>query len=503
MRHLILLTLLLASLLIGCTGRGASSPTPFPSPGATLTATGGQPIELTVTELMSAPGLYVDVPVRVSGLLRKQPLIVCETDLQPSPAGWGLAEEGVLALAGGYDDQVRSLLPDDLMMTVEGRWRRWEGLVGCGKQAQNREVWYLEASRILSPSPLTQITLTPSGGVEIVALTGEPTQPGTGGEDFGTPTQSALAPVEPAEVTRVISEDTPDPSGGEPINPTTDFSASPTNAFGTTTPAGTPPAGTPPAGATPAAGQTGTPNGSPTPTPSGTPPTPTATTPGGGSTGQVVARGNFYDELFNDFIVASLAAGTTDSWELDVFADEPLYINVIAAQPADIVVSLLKDGQPIVNQQNTVPAGTAEFINNPVLQGDGLYEIQVSVVGGGAADYALTVYTDPEFPIDFPGIITYGTPRSAVQMPANGYHYWFFQGNAGDNVSILLRPGAANDVAVFLIDPTGEELDYIDDGFEGEEELLEATLPVAGLYAIGIEEFNGTVVTYDLTLSSN
>lgn len=484
-----------AALLAGCRGRTALDPTPFPTVGPTVTQPGAGPIVLTVTELMSAPGLYRDALIQVTGLLRKQPLIVCDSDYHPSPATWGLAEEGVLALAGGFGEQVRSLLPDALTMTVEGRWRRWQGLVGCGKQAVEQEVWYLETSRIVSPSPITQVTLTPSG-VEIVAITPTPElAPTLEGEIVSTPTPEEIV-VTPEPTTEPLVQASPTTDLSE-LNPT----STPTIPSNGTLPSATATGLTPTAGltATPTLNLTGTPGGTPSPTVSGTPPTPTATTPSG-ATGQIVKKGNLYDEMFYDFVITSLGGGLIDSWEVDIDEDEELYVYAVAPNPADIILSVLKDGQPIVNRQNTAPAGAPEFINNPNLSGAGTYEIQVLTVGGVSTEYGLTFYTDLEFTIVFPGIITSGSPRSAVEMPEGASHYWFFVGSAGDDVTIELRPLGDEDPALDLYGPDGENIDTVDFGLNGEEEVLEATLELSGLHAIGVDAY-GDALRYDLDLT--
>lgn len=497
-----LLVLALSWALIGCGGRAALSPTPFPTAGPTMTLPVTGPIALSVTELMTAPGLYRDAEVQLTGLLRKQPIVVCNSGFHPSPAGWGLAEEGVLALAGGFEQQIRSLLPDNLMMTVEGRWRRWEGIVGCGKQAQQQEVWYLEVGRILSPSPITQVTLTPASGIEIAAM---------------TPTlASVLEPTveEGASETPIVDEtpqfpETTEESGAFP-SPTLDlFGGTLTSEAGTpalfpTVPIAGTPGATLPSNLTPTPttifGQT--PGGTPTITPTFDPALPTPTPTGtSGAPGQVVTKGNLYDEMNADFIVSNLAGGTTDSWELDISEGDSLFVYVVAPSPADIILSVLSNGQPIVNRQNTAPVGSPEIINNPNLQGTDLVEIQVSTNGGVSTDYALIFYTDPESPIVTPGILVSGTPRSAVQMPAGTYHYWFFVANAGDDLSALLTPLGEEDPAFYLFDPEGEEIASADDGFEGDEELIEMTLSVSGIYALSIEEVYGDPLGYNIQIT--
>ncbi len=510
MRHLSFLFLVTLLLLIGCGERGDASPTPFPTTGAATTPVGAGPVTLTITELMAAPGLYQDAVVQLTGRLRKQPLVVCDSDLHASPAGWGLAEEGVLALAGGYEEQVRSLLPGDLQMNIEGRWRRWSGLVGCGKQAQQQEVWYVEVSRILSPSPLTQVTLTPGGEIAISAVTAAPTEAIliTPEGSIETPAVDEVTPELP-DVT-VPPQEYPDDGGATPsgiILPTPSLPGGqtptfgPTPGLGTTIPLATTAAttGTPPAGTVTGTVTTTPPAGSPTPTVTGTPPTPTATATGG-APGQVVSKGNLLDELPGDFLVSNLAAGKIDSWELDIFEDEAIRLQVIAPPPADIIVSILLDGEMIVDRQNISPAGSAEVINDPTIPGEGVYEVQVSVNGGAATDYAVAVYTDPEFPVVLPGILISGTPRSAVQQAEFAWHYWFFVGNSGDEIRVRIMPSGNGDPALYLYGPDGIEIDeaWADENEAGEEEIMEITLPATGFFSVGIDEIDGNAFTYDL-----
>lgn len=86
-------------------------------------------------------------------------------------------------------------------------------------------------------------------------------------------------------------------------------------------------------------------------------------------------------------------------------------------------------------------------------------------------------------------------------MPEGAYHYWFFVGSSGDEVTMTLTPLADEDPGLYLYGPDGEDIDSVDDGFEGEEEILTATLEMNGLYAIGIEEFNSGTLQYNLELT--
>jgi hypothetical protein len=491
MRQVALFLLIFSMALAACTARTDESPTPFPTAATSLTPAGEGPVILTITELAAAPGLYQDTVVQLTGLLRKQPVVVCDKDYHPSPASWGLAEGGILILAGGFDQQVRPLLPDDLQMTVEGRWRRWQGVVGCGKGAQPREVWYLDVARILSPSPLTQVTLTPGAGEATVVTELLPTQTpeGTGGLEPSPVATLAETPEAPGATV---------PSGSYPgPNP---IATLPSEQNPTATTELTPSATSTGAAVTPTPGGTGTPAGSPTPTVTGTPPTATPTATGGAS-GQIVPRANLITGLSEDFGAETLAAGTSDSWTMEIVGDQSMYVYAIAPPSANLVLSVIKDGETIVNRQNTAPAGLPEFLNAPTLAGDGTYEIHVTTDSGQSTEYAITAYTEPEFPIIFSGFLESGSPHSGVQLAADAIHYWFFSASEGDILTISVDPVEAVDPYIEIFEPGGSFLDFLDDGEDGDSETGEFTLSTAGMYAIGVTDIVSRPMTYSLEIT--
>lgn len=459
----------------GCAGARSPIPTPFPTSEPTGTIVPSGPVVLSVTELLNAPGLYLDTVVQLTGRLRKAPLVICDSDYYPSPASWGLGEEGLLAAAGGFDDQVRTLLPKDLTMTVEGRWRRWEGMVGCGKQAQRQEVWYLDVNRILSPNPLSLITLTPPSGIEISAVTTEATLPAAGGDDEGEVIEPLLPEATPVltEPTR-LPEDYPGLPGVEssPIippfeTPTIDTAPYPGQAEATVPPSGT-----------------GTPQASEGP-------------------GGIVDKGSIDDAISDNLVISSLAAGTTDSWRYQVQqGDEGLYLYAIAPPPADIILSIYKDGQAIINNQNIAPAGSPETLHAPQLRGPGTYEIRIATSGETATAYGLTIYNDPILPVTIGGMIAPGSPRNSVPLPAGATQFWFFTANAGDVVAIRLKPKGEQDAAADLYDPNADYIVSIDNTDEGIEEYREVKLSTSGLHAIRVFEYYGLQpMTYDLEIN--
>jgi len=463
------------------------APTPFPTAAPTATTDIGGPIKLSITDLLAAPGLYLDTVVQLTGRLQKNPLIVCNSDYYASPASWGLIEEGLTVAAGGFDDQVRSLLPGDLTMTVEGRWRRWEGTVGCGKQAQQQEIWYLSVERILSPSPLTQITLTPSSDVGIAAVTAEATLPPDAGGIGGGAIEAATPEVVETPV-EVGSTEPPAayPGASPPLEGTPGFlPAIPTDQTPIT-------AQTPFTGTTPIPGQTVT----------GTIPAETGTPGATIGPGGVVDRGNIYDAIGDNFTISSLEAGTIDSWQVEISEGEKLFFQAIAPPPADIILSVYKGDQVIINNQNNAPAGSPEVLNAPPLPGPGVYTIRVSANGGVATEYGLTIYDDPEYPVVIGGIITPGSPKIGVQLPPKTIQFWFFTAKAGDTVAIRLKPLDDVDASSDLYGPGGVYVSTIDNNYEGEEEYKEVTLTETGLHAIRVFEYYITdPMKYDLEIS--
>jgi hypothetical protein len=205
--------------------------------------------------------------------------------------------------------------------------------------------------------------------------------------------------------------------------------------------------------------------------------------------------------LFEEFAAVQLAAGTVDSWTMPVFGDEQMFVHAIAPPPADLVLSVLQDGQTIIDRQNNAPAGSTEIINGPTLPGDGEYEVRVTTANGQATEYAITVYTFPEFPITFNGMITSGNPHSGVLLPIDGVHYWFFTANAGDVLEITLDPAENVDPAIDLYEPGAQYLTSVDDGVDGQTETGTITLNTTGMYAIRVTEVFSQQMTYNLSIN--
>lgn len=502
--------MLLALLLVACQDSAPASPTPFPTVPVTALSQAGEPVEATLTELAANPGLYKDELVIVTGRFNRQPLLVCENEPNLSPATWSLVEEGVTVLADGLDQQVRSLLPEDLTMTAQGRWRLWTGLVGCGKQAQEQQVWYLDVTRILSPSPLTQATLTPDGfAVAGVDTDEQPVEtPQTTEPISETPVEetSELTPTETvdAQPTQSAATTAAPAATQAPAQATTPSSGTPTGQGATPTTQGTPTAGI-----TPTTPLTGTASA----TPQVTPGTPTATPAGGAtpttgaglatptpSSGEVVQMGDLLN-LDEEFGSTVLPANRIHAYSLEVFEDEAFAISVIAPVPADIVLSVRLNGQTLIDRQNRAAAGATESLDTSTLTQEGTYEIWVATENSTETEYAIVAYFEDDFVIVFNGFLASGQPRSNVNAGLDETHYWFFTGTAGQSATLSLTTGSENDGLLDIYAPGAEYFDTADDGFEGEDESITFTLPTTGMYAVAVSDIDYAPMTYTITLT--
>lgn len=483
--------------LAGCSGSAArTAPTPFPTAGTLENTPNADPMTLSLSELTGALGRYEDATVIVSGRLRRQPLLVCDSDPNPSPATWSLTEDGTVLLASQFDQQVRQLLPEDVTMTVEGRLRRWEGPVGCGKQAQTQEVWYLEASRILAPSPLTQATLTPGalamGGddadIEVTPVVdeGQPTpavivtEPSPESADPTSPPTEAVA-TEPAQQ----PTETPDISATAaqtplPLTVITATAAISSTTTVTPTPSATPGPGTPTV----------------TPDISGG----TATVPATTGPERLVDKG-YVDDIEEEFPAGTLGSGETHSWTVEIFEEDIYDVQVIAPVPADIILSLYRDGQPVINRQNRSPSGMAEIMEISD-QPEGVYEIRIQTENGQPAEYIMVLSIPGDLEVNLLGFVAPGAPRSNVTLPETTSHYWNFTAAAGNTVTITVTPEGQGDAYIYLFGPGGVFITDLDDEGEGTAEVLEYTVETSGMHTIVVEDLSSDEMVYSLLLTT-
>lgn len=161
------------------------------------------------------------------------------------------------------------------------------------------------------------------------------------------------------------------------------------------------------------------------------------------------------------------------------------------------------DGQRLVALDEGF-SGDPELISGFELAVSGTYSILVSSFGNNGGAYSLTLDEGGEAIENFydAGDIGYGElKREALRR--NEAQAWFFEGRAGDVVSIVVRPlHELLDLDVWLFDPEIKRLAAQDELAAGESESVELMLPRDGQYIILIRDFLGEAGGYEIGLSA-
>ncbi len=446
-----------------------------------------EPVSL--SDLAANPAAYRDKRIQITGEFQPLAQLACaDSNPRPGPATWSVVAEGWVAQAGSKFEDISKLLPTGLTVTAEGTWRLWSGAIGCGKRAENVEMWYLEVTELLEPRPLVSMTLTPSGaeaatsplpGQEGTPLAEAPSAtpgPGLGGSN-GTP--SATRPPLPIA--------TP-PSAGTPFATQTVEALSPTpeiegTATETPTEAATNEDGTPTPESSPTDGPSPTPNltpGAETPTPTG------SATPGEAA---VVDMG---DAGFHSLVLDTLEPGTRHAYTISVEAGTTITLGLVMPAEFDPVVKLLDQEGKLLLEKNDVGAGEVERIEGFVVEDDAEFRIIVHDIDDRGADYSFTLDDGLSFDfLYFVGLLKYGDTKN-TQMPANRLDFWHFYGEEGDEITISLTPNDSSDLRFLLYTPEFDELSdgFVDQRPGGQSEQATFTLPRSGLYTLQVEEFN-------------
>ena len=498
--------LLLLFTLIGCQSEQPGTPASTDSTAAPLAISRlAQPI--TIGALAAAPEAYVDQMLQLTGQFQSQPRLICAADPKPSPANWGLVADGYLAYVQGFP-QVNDVAVSGLTMTVEGRWRHWEGDVGCGPEVTPREIWYLEVSRILSPSSISRVTLTPAGGLgQLVAGIGETAVPEGTPTFMGTPAevpteQAGVTPppmteISPTSPPVVPPNESPSPSpspvGEETRNTTPTLvstaegeedktTGTPTATPGGTTAATATPGGASGGSATPTPGSlvTGTPG--PSPTPSGT----------------IVDMG----EMETQFLaVENLGNGEIHSWEIELVANSVITAYVATAAE-DVVLTLISPNREVLQEINAVPGGQVEKLTQPI-SAEGSYRLQIRTTTGSATDYAMMLDDSFSYAFVLRGFLRYGSSQTA-SLPDEHDHFWHFVGAAGEVIRITIIPDGDGDPFIKVYDTEAEDISgFVDETGPGEGEIYDITLPASGLYSVRVGEFDFLEMEYTILITKS
>lgn len=480
-------------LLMGCQSSETLTPTPFPPTPDDgplgISASLITPVPVVLADVMANPEFYEGAYLMVTGQYFRRPLQVCGSDPHPSPAGWELVTGETRVPAGGFNAQLRQLFPDGITMTVIGRFTHWQGPVGCGKQAVTKEMWYLDVVKIIDPSQLARVTLTPSSSsgdsISEGIITDELFTPIADSEGF-PPDEDAFLPTSPPVApptntpTRLVPIETLSagftPVATEDIGISTPYPSG-TNGTVTAVPNGTSQSTLSTSTSTPRPGSTSPPsNGSPTPIP---------TIRVGGST--VTIKDDTLSEL--DFRAVGLQSYETHEWPMSLFFGEEVVISVVGEPTMNLGITIYDEDLNIVKTQDASLAGLPEILYfDPPEMKD--YKVRISERNGIAGGYLLTIGVDPIL-LNAKGLLTYGLPRGGT-VYEDELDYWFFKGQKGDVIDITISSEAGADTSTLIFTADGNDLGGLDEVI---------TLPDIGWYIIELEEFGLDQNSYDITVS--
>lgn len=217
-------------------------------------------------------------------------------------------------------------------------------------------------------------------------------------------------------------------------------------------------------------------------------------------TGSIVVRGQLAGE--RDSAGATLEPAVSDLWTFDAAANQYASLALAATEPQlDLALTLLgPDRQTIAHIDNGY-AGATETVTDLLLAQPGTYIVEVSDFYGASGGYTLSLALSARPQFSAGGSIAVGQALQG-ELPANGQHYWVFQGTAGQHVSVVVEPGAATvDAIIDVYGPDGQRLAAYDEGFSGDPEIITGLeLPATGEYAILVRSFAPQGGPYTISL---
>lgn len=471
------------------------TPTAFAKQFPIQRVTTAAPIPITLEHLAANPDFYIGATLQLTGQFRRLPRLACEGESYPSPATWGLEADGFLANGSGMDEQLRSLLNEGQTITVEGRWLKFEGPVGCQGNLSDQAIWYLSIDRVIDPNPLRR--LEPDAIAEAQVSTTEAALPPATGEEPG---QEGIIEEDESVTETVIPSIDLTPTLFPLDTPV--FVETATVITSTATFAPLPSATAVSGAATPTLFASQTPTGVPGSLPTSTPASQATATIAATATSSGTTPIDKGDLEAEDLIIDTLGAGATDRWQLDLSAGDSITITVAPAAESDLVLSVIdSNGAPLISDQNLTPAGQVETIQDLSISNPGIHNVVIRAAQATQTDYALMMMDSESYSFFFRGTLQPGSTRSD-NLQADNDHFWFFSAQSGESISFSITPDGTSDPYIELYDPDGAMMLTIDDNGEGEVESLENyTLLDPGLYGIRVAEFDFLPMSYQITLT--
>lgn len=202
-----------------------------------------------------------------------------------------------------------------------------------------------------------------------------------------------------------------------------------------------------------------------------------------------------------DVVNGRLEANVSDIWTFSAQSNQYATITIRPDDPdIDLTFRVIDPNGKTVAQIDNAYAGDTEVMSDFLLSESGMYVIEVGEFFNDLGRYTLSFVLTDEPLFSDGGVIEYGQTIQS-DLTETGQKVWVFDGAAGEVISIVLVPEEDFDAILELYAPSGENLLGLDEGFNGDAEVVAGFgLPLTGEYRIVVSSFAGNVGTYSLSL---
>ncbi|MDJ0753261.1 MAG: PPC domain-containing protein [Ardenticatenaceae bacterium] len=202
-----------------------------------------------------------------------------------------------------------------------------------------------------------------------------------------------------------------------------------------------------------------------------------------------------------DASIGNLQKNSIDFWAFEGVANRFATITLVPGeQTRDLILTLISPSGRLLVELDSGFGGDTEILADYLLGETGVYTIQVREFFNEPDRYTLTVALNDEPTYSGGGTINFNQELRGQLLP-KAEDVWTFNGQANQNISIILQPLGEFDPLFTLLGPDGDELATFDEGYSGDAEILgNLPLPVTGEYRIVVRSFSENGGQYTLTL---
>ena len=202
-----------------------------------------------------------------------------------------------------------------------------------------------------------------------------------------------------------------------------------------------------------------------------------------------------------DVVNGRLETNVSDIWTFSAESNQYATITLSSDdKDIDLILRLIDPNGKTVAQIDNAFAGDTEVVIDFLLSESGMYVIEVSEFFKGLGRYTLSLVLTDEPLFSEGGVIEIGQTIQS-DLSDTGQKVWVFDGAAGAVISVVLIPDGEFDGILDLYSPNGEKLVGLDEGFNGDAEVIAGyTLPLTGEYRIVMSSFAGNGGSYSLSL---